>query len=121
TGGGTSGGIFIAGPSSNPMLVMTCGVELRQAMLDRYRRLARPRPQPHQACIDYDAVQPSGQAAVTVEAVDASEGADERLLHGICSFLLTGKEPAGGGEHAAAEVAHERLERAFLTILKPAH
>src|SRR5207244_6459870 len=83
------------------------GVEAGQEIVDRLLAPAPPAAEPHQGGVDDDAVEPGRELGVAREAADGARRRYEGLLHGILGLVVVPQEPACGGEHAAAVLAHE--------------
>ena len=69
------------------------------------------RPQPHQAGVDDDPMQPRREARALLEAVDRPEGRQEALLHGVAGLLLVTQEPARHGQQPPARAREPAARR----------
>src|SRR6516162_1793368 len=73
----------VVSPGPDREAVMTGLIEGRKQVLNADLSAPRPRPQSRETDVDHDAVQPSPQGRVTLEAVEGAERREEGVLHGV--------------------------------------
>ena len=84
-------------------------VELTEVARAAHRDLLAP--EPVQAGVDDDAVQPGGDGGLATEGVGAPEGGDEGVLHGIGRQLAVARGAQRHGVHPVAVPAEQLTER----------
>jgi len=92
-------------PAARPRLVAGF-VELRKEIFDRIFRLPPSGPEPHQAAVDRDPVQPGRQKRTALELAEGSTGGKERVLDGISSVLFIPQDPSAGSQKPRALLPH---------------
>ena len=109
----------VAAPGRAGIGAMAVVVEARQQLVDRLLGASPAAAQLHQAGVHHDPRQPGRHPGVAGEAVEAAEGEQEGLLHGVAGVLLGAQHAPRDAEQPARALAHELLVGGVVACPEP--